>query len=346
MLIDSARIHVAGGRGGDGCVSFRRMKYIPKGGPDGGDGGNGGDVIAVADPQVTTLLDFAGRHHWHAENGGPGLGSSCHGKSGGNLTVPLPAGTLIYDENDDSLLVDLDAPGSTAILAHGGKGGLGNEYFKSATNQTPRQSTPGEPGEERTLRLELKLIADIGLVGLPNAGKSTLLARVTKATPKVGDYPFTTLEPYPGVCELPGTRRMVVADIPGLIERAHAGAGLGTRFLRHIERTRLLLHLIDIDPHDGSDPVTNHKIICNELASYGHGLAEKPMVTAVTKADLLGDASDAQAAQSLLSEAIGQPVYAISSATGQGIDELLEACWQMLPDQHAGADHARWTSET
>ena len=273
MLVDRAIIHVRSGKGGDGHVGFRREKFIPKGGPDGGDGGDGGDVVLVATAGVDTLLDFAGRHHWRAADGGPGMTKQQHGSNGADLNVELPPGTLVYDEDAHELLGDLAEPGSRLVVAAGGKGGFGNEHFKSATNQAPRQFTPGGEAEERTLRLELKLVADVGLVGKPNAGKSTLLARISKARPKIADYPFTTLEPNLGIAELPNHRRLVFADIPGLIEGARHGVGLGIEFLRHIERTRVLVHLVEIDPADGSDPVANYRVVRDELAGYSNALA-------------------------------------------------------------------------
>ena len=330
MIVDSATIHVQSGRGGDGCVSFRREKYIPKGGPDGGNGGKGGDVILLADPEVETLLDFAGRHHWHAGKGQPGAGKDCYGKDGDDLTVHLPPGTFVYDDGTGELLLDLDVPGKSHVIAAGGAGGTGNMHFKSATNQVPRKATPGEPGVELNLRLELKLIADLGLVGKPNAGKSTLLSRVSKATPKIADYPFTTLTPQLGIATLSGDRRLVMADIPGLIENAHEGAGLGVRFLRHIERTRLLVHVLELEPTDGSDPVENYRVIRKELAGYSAALAEKPEVIALSKMDLQPDHEDRAVAIKLVEDALGLEVFPISSATGEGLDALLDACWRRL----------------
>ncbi|HEX7009146.1 MAG TPA: GTPase ObgE [Phycisphaeraceae bacterium] len=330
MFVDSAIIHVRSGKGGDGCVSFRREKYIPKGGPDGGDGGDGGSVILQASEQVQTLLDFAGKHHWHAENGQPGGPKQMHGRKGRDLTIPLPPGTLVYDHDTGELIVDLDEPGKSVVIARGGKGGWGNEHFKSPTNQAPRQATPGEPAQELTLRLELKLIADVGLVGKPNAGKSTLLSRISRATPKIADYPFTTLAPQLGIAELPGHRRLVVADIPGLIERAHQGAGLGVRFLRHIERTGLLIHLIEVEPADGTDPVENYQVVRRELAEYSAALAEKTELVALSKMDLIGGEQDRAAAVQLVEQALGRSVFPISAADGSGIAELLEACWAHL----------------
>lgn len=332
MLIDQAIIHVRSGKGGDGKVSFRREKYIPKGGPDGGDGGRGGDVILVATAGVDTLLDFSGRHHWHAADGGGGGSRQCHGANADDLAIRLPSGTLVYNHDTGELLGDLSAPGMRLCVARGGRGGFGNEHFKSSTNQTPRTASPGEPSEELTLRLELKLVADVGLVGKPNAGKSTLLSRVTRARPKVADYPFTTLEPNLGIAELPGERRLVLADIPGLIMGAHQGSGLGTAFLRHIERTRVLVHLLEIDPSDQSDPAENYRVIRHELNSYSPLLARKPEIVAVSKMDLLATPEDRVAAVELLEGAIGRKVLTISSVAGEGLGELLEAVWHLVQE--------------
>ncbi len=331
MFADRAIIHVKAGNGGHGCVSFRREKYVPKGGPDGGNGGKGGDVIVVGDENVQTLLDFKSQHHWSAQNGEPGGGRDCTGADGGDTTLHLPPGTLIFDDKTAELLVDL-APGQTHVIAHGGKGGWGNTHFKGPLNQTPRQSTPGEPGEDVTLRLELKLIADIGLVGMPNAGKSTLLSALTRARPKVADYPFTTLAPQLGIAELDAERRLVVADIPGLIEGAAEGVGLGHDFLRHIERTRVLVHLLDVAPPDESTPAQNYAIIRRELAAYSSALAEKPEIIVLNKMDLLpDDAAREQAVLTLRSELKLAPdtdVLPLSGATHQGLRPLLDACWR------------------
>jgi len=330
MFIDSATIFVRSGKGGDGVVSFRREKYIPKGGPDGGDGGCGGSIILEASPNVDTLLDFAGRHHWHAQNGEPGGGKQCFGKDGEDLIIRLPPGTFVYDAQTNERLADLDQLGKRIVIAQGGRGGLGNDRFKAAQNQTPRQFTPGAPAIEATIRLELKLIADVGLIGLPNAGKSTLLSSISKARPKIADYPFTTLEPNLGITELSTERRIVFADIPGLIEHAHKGQGLGTRFLRHVERTRLLVHLVDIDPADGSDPVENYRVIRHELSEYSQELASKPELLVLSKMDLVGGHDDRDTASELFGQALGQPVLTISSASRIGLTELLEACWSVL----------------
>ena len=275
MLVDRARIFVRSGKGGDGCMSFRREKYIPKGGPNGGDGGDGGSVILIGDNSIDSLLSLTHRPHYRAGHGMQGMGSQMHGANGDDCIVKVPLGTLVTDEETGDLLADISEHDQQLVVAHGGKGGWGNEHFKSATNQTPRETTCGEPIEEHVLRLELKLIADIGLVGMPNAGKSTLLSAISAARPKVADYPFTTLQPHLGIAELDLDRRLIVADIPGLIEGAADGAGLGHRFLKHIERTGALLHLIDVMPIDGSDPVSNYKAIREELQKYSTALASK-----------------------------------------------------------------------
>ena len=335
MLIDRARISVRSGKGGDGHVSFRREKFVPKGGPDGGDGGDGGSVVIVAREGVDTLWDLAGHHHWQANDGEPGGPKQCHGASRDDLEVPVPPGTLVYDAVTNELLDDLDGPGHRLVVARGGQGGFGNEHFKSATNQTPRRATPGRPAEQRTLRLELRLIADIGLIGMPNAGKSTLLRTLSSARPKVADYPFTTLHPFLGIAELSGppgghVRRLVFADIPGLIEGASQGKGLGHDFLRHVDRTRLLVHLVELEPTDGSDPVENFKIICGELGQYSSSLAEKPHIVALSKMDLMMSDEDRETAADLFQQAIGRSVSTFSSVTGYGVRALLEKCWEAI----------------
>lgn len=330
MLVDQAVILVQAGHGGDGALSFRREAFIPRGGPDGGNGGDGGDVYLLAKAGVDTLLDMAGRHHWAAGNGDTGRGKSQSGKAGEDLIIQIPPGTLVYDDETGELICDMDQPGMQILIASGGRGGWGNEHYKHSTNQVPRQWSPGGRGQQRRLRLELKLIADVGLVGKPNAGKSTLLSRLSRATPRIADYPFTTLEPQLGIAELPGFRRIVVADIPGLIEGAHSGAGLGHAFLRHIERTRILVHLLEAEPTDGSDVLENYRIIRQELASYSPILASKPTLVALNKIDLLGGPEDHQAAAQMLSTELGVEVLLVSAATGMGCRELLERCWQLL----------------
>jgi GTP-binding protein len=334
LFVDQAVIHVRGGRGGDGCVSFRREKYMPKGGPDGGDGGNGGSVYLVAKTGVDTLLDLTGRHHYHAENGRPGEGSNCTGRSGEDLDVLVPIGTLVYDADTGRLLKDMVQDGQRICVAPGGRGGHGNAYYVSSTNQAPRNFQPGQAGVERTLRLELKLIADVGFVGLPNAGKSTLLARLTNARPKIAAYPFTTKNAQLGIAELSGFRRLVLADIPGLIEGAHEGAGMGDAFLRHIERTRVIVHLIDLCPPVGSPtPDEAYGIIRRELEKYSPRLAARDEIIVGAKMDL----TDADLSLELLQEALGKPVHAISAVTGAGVNELLEMMWERVQAARASA---------
>ncbi len=333
MLADEAVISVKAGKGGDGCISFRREKYIPKGGPDGGNGGKGGDIIAFADPNAQTLLDFRGQHHWRAPDGERGRGKDQTGADGADMTLRLPAGTLMYNGETGELIRDL-APGDNVVIARGGKGGFGNTHFKTSTSQAPQKFTPGEEGETFTLRLELKLIADVGLVGKPNAGKSTLLRAVSHATPKVADYPFTTLSPQLGIAELDPARRLVIADIPGLIEGAAEGAGLGHDFLRHIERTRVIVHVVEIEPEDGSDPVENYHAIRRELMNYSAELAEKDEIIAVNKTDLLGSDEDREEAVGLMRAALklgrDDVILGVSGATGLGVRGLLEECWKKV----------------
>lgn len=324
MFIDQAKIWVKAGDGGNGCLSFRREKFIPKGGPDGGDGGDGGDVYFQAVANLDTLLDFAGKHHWQARNGQPGSGSNKHGSDGDDLIIKVPPGTLIYDLDLDLLLIDLSEIGAKARLCLGGKGGKGNKAFATSINQTPRYTEPGQKGQERNIRLELKLIADVGLVGMPNAGKSTLISRCSAARPKIADYPFTTLEPVLGIVELSGFRRFVMADIPGLIEGAHAGAGLGHEFLKHIERTKLIVHILDIMPTDGSDPAENYNAIRTELERHSKTLAQKPEIIVANKIDL---DPDGEIVQNLRSN-LDKDLHPISAVTGQGIKDLTELLWQ------------------
>src|SRR5688500_5163236 len=330
MFVDEAVIHVKAGDGGNGCVSFRREKYIPKGGPDGGDGGDGGSVMFVADPGKSTLLDFSGKHHWKAPRGEAGMGKKMYGKGGQDLVVPVPVGTMVFDLDGGTLLADLAEPGRQIVIARGGKGGRGNWHFKSPTNQAPRYAEPGTEGQERNLRLELKLIADVGLVGKPNAGKSTLLRAVSAARPKVADYPFTTLDPQLRIVELPGFRRIVVADIPGLIEGAQHGAGLGHNFLRHIERTKVIVHLLDLFPTDGSDPADNYRVIRRELQAFSPKLARKREVIAANKLDL---AVDDDALEKLRRELPDKEIFPISGVSRQGLEPLLDKLWRILQEE-------------
>jgi len=337
LFVDQARIFVRGGRGGDGCVSFRREKFVARGGPDGGDGGRGGSVYLVARRGIDTLLDLAGRHHWCAEDGRPGEGGNRHGRNGRDLYVVVPTGTLVYDEQLGRLLKDLTEDGQRACVARGGRGGYGNAHFASSTNQTPREAQPGRPGQERVLRLELKLIADVGFVGLPNAGKSTLLSRLTNARPRIAPYPFTTRTPQLGVCELPGYRRLVLAEIPGLVEGAHEGVGLGDAFLRHIERTRVIAHLVDICPPPGTPaPAEAYRIIRRELEKYSPALAQRRELVVATKMDLTG----AEAGLADLQRQLERLVLAVSGVTGRGLRELAEALWSAVA-QVRQAEQAR-----
>ncbi len=341
MFVDRAIITVKAGDGGPGCVAFRRQKYEPKGGPNGGNGGHGGDVVLYADEGCNTLLDFRGNPNWEAQGGGPGGGKPCTGKDGNDLVIKMPPGTLVYRKGTSELIVDLQ-PRQTFVVAKGGTGGFGNEHYKSASNQTPLHAHPGFPGDRLELQLDLKLIADVGLVGMPNAGKSTLLKALTKATPKIADYPFTTLSPQLGVAELPrdgktqkeGQRRIVLADLPGLIEGASKGAGLGHDFLRHIERTRILLHLLDVVPTDGSNPAKNYKMIRKELQQYSMELAEREEIICLNKMDLLEDDAARDAAMKKLRKDLklgaDVEVFALSGATRTGTRELLEHLWRVL----------------
>jgi GTP-binding protein len=331
MFVDEALIHIKAGDGGHGCVSFRREKYIPKGGPDGGDGGRGGDVVFVADPHKDTLLDFAGKHHWKAGRGQSGMGKKMYGKGGEDLLIPVPPGTLIFDAEHGLQLADLDSPGKQVTIARGGKGGRGNWHFRTPTNQAPRYAEPGTEGQERRLRLELKLIADVGLVGMPNAGKSTLLSVISAARPKIADYPFTTLEPQLGIVDLDGDRRLVFADIPGLIEGAQHGQGLGHAFLRHIERTKIIVHLLDLFPMDGSSPAENYRTIRHELEAFSPALADKREVIAANKLDLAGE-DDTSALDALMEALPEKEIYPISGVSRQGVEALLETLWSVVQD--------------
>ncbi|MBN2377694.1 MAG: GTPase ObgE [Sedimentisphaerales bacterium] len=324
MFIDEAEIFVEAGDGGNGCVSFRREKYIPRGGPNGGDGGHGGSVFITAKAGVDTLLDFTGKHHWRAGRGEDGMGKECSGKKGEDLHIMVPPGTIIHDMDLDMVLKDLSEPDQTVCVARGGLGGYGNARFASATNQTPRFAKPGKPGQQRHLRLELKLIADIGLVGLPNAGKSTLLSRISAARPKIASYPFTTLKPNLGIIELSDYRRFVVADIPGLIEGSHAGQGLGHDFLKHIERTRIIVHMVDVSSLDGADPVQNYHTIRSELAQYSEVLADKPEIIVVSKMDLDPEREKLEE----FKEELDCEVMDISAVTGANLNQLCERLWQ------------------
>ncbi|MGE4285270.1 MAG: GTPase ObgE [Phycisphaerae bacterium] len=330
MFIDEANIYVKAGDGGAGCVSFHREKFVPKGGPDGGNGGAGGSVIFWASEDTDTLLDFKGRPQWKARNGFPGEGSNKSGLDGEDLIIKVPVGTMIFDTDTGIMLKDLNEADMRVRICKGGRGGRGNKEFANSIRQTPRFAQPGETGQERNLKLELKLIADVGMVGLPNAGKSTFVSMCSKARPKIANYPFTTLTPILGIVELSEFRRFVIADIPGLIEGAHAGAGLGHEFLKHIERTRTIVHLIDIAPIDGSDPAENYRAIRKELEQYSPFLAEKPEVIVANKIDLIIDDEPIDE----LRKALGRnDIYSISAATGSGVDALKEMLWRLVKEQ-------------
>ncbi|HJT89588.1 MAG TPA: GTPase ObgE [Bryobacteraceae bacterium] len=329
MFIDETRILVKAGDGGNGCLAFRREKFVPRGGPSGGDGGRGGDVVFVATEHQNTLLQFRFNPEHKAERGRHGEGSNRTGADGRTLEVEVPVGTVVYDEATGEKLHDFTQPGERFTVARGGRGGRGNARFATSTHQVPTEHEPGRPGEEKRLRLELKLLADAGLVGFPNAGKSTLISRISAARPKIADYPFTTLEPNLGVVQLPDYRTFVVADIPGLIEGAHLGHGLGVQFLRHIERTRLLVHLVDVSEASGRDPVQDFETVMEELASFSGELVKKPMIVVASKMDIAQDPVRIQALRSLAASR-DLPYFEISSATGQGIDALKYAMAERL----------------
>jgi len=328
MFIDEVRIRVKAGDGGNGCMAFRREKYVPRGGPSGGDGGRGGDVILVASEHHNTLLHFRFNPEHTAERGRHGEGSNKTGRDGASIEVPVPVGTVIYDADTGELLHDFTQAGDRFTVARGGRGGRGNQHFATPTHQAPTEHEPGRPGEEKRLRLELKLLADVGLVGFPNAGKSTLISRISAARPKIADYPFTTLEPNLGVVSV-DDQTFVVADIPGLIEGAHLGHGLGVQFLRHVERTRLLVHLVDVSEVTGRDPVHDFEVILEELASFSEDLAKKPMFLVASKVDVAQDPARIEKLRALAA-AQGLPFHAISSVTGQGIEDLQYKMAQFL----------------
>ncbi|MBI4211202.1 MAG: GTPase ObgE [Deltaproteobacteria bacterium] len=324
-FIDEATIEVIAGDGGRGCVGFRREKYVPRGGPDGGDGGRGGHVIFCTDEGLTTLMDIRYRRKIEVKHGGHGKGKQMNGRSSDDIIVRVPVGTVVSDADTDEILADLDRFPQEWIAAKGGRGGLGNMHFATSVNQAPRKAQPGEPGEKRHLRLELKLLADVGIIGLPNAGKSTLISTVSNSRPKIADYPFTTKVPNLGVVALSDGKSCVMADIPGLIEGASGGAGLGLQFLRHIERTRLLVHLIDpIDPAS-PDPVQSYDVIRHELGAYNHALLEKPEIICLTKMDIPEAHEQAVRLKKKFAKKTSSPVLQISAATRKGIKELLHA---------------------
>jgi GTP-binding protein len=325
-FVDEAQIQVQAGKGGNGCVSFRREKYVPFGGPDGGDGGDGGSVYLVADEALNTMVDYRYTRQFRAESGKSGAGANCTGKSGEDLLLPVPVGTTVLDADTGEVIGDLASAGERLLVAQGGFHGLGNTRFKSSTNRAPRQSTPGSEGESRALRLELKVLADVGLLGLPNAGKSTLIRAVSAAKPKVADYPFTTLVPNLGVVRVAAHRSFVIADIPGLIEGASEGAGLGIRFLKHLTRTRLLLHLVDVLPPDGADPAENVRAIERELARFSATLAARERWLVLNKTDLLpGDEREAVCDRIVAELGWSGPVFRVSALAGEGTEALCRA---------------------
>jgi GTP-binding protein len=334
MFVDEVDIHVAAGDGGRGCLAFRREKRVPRGGPSGGDGGRGGSVWVVASPHTNTLINYRFHPEFAAGRGEHGQGSNRTGGDGADLELAVPIGTLVYEKTGDAaqplaLLADLAEEGQRVLVARGGRGGLGNARFASATNRAPRKVQPGEPGEARQLRLELRLLADVGLVGFPNAGKSTLIARISAARPKIADYPFTTLTPNLGVVRLSDDRSFVVADVPGLIEGAHRGQGLGHRFLRHLERTKALVHLVDVSGASGRDPASDLDTVRRELELFEPELAAKPQVVAANKIDAVVEPAGVDRLRARAGE-LGLPFLAVSGATGGGVPGLLEAVWQIL----------------
>jgi GTP-binding protein len=337
MFIDRAKIHVEGGNGGNGVTAFRREKFVPRGGPSGGDGGRGGDVVLVADASLNTLLHLRYNPRHVAERGSHGEGSNRSGHNGADLIVRVPVGTQIFDAATGDLLHDLSHDGDRWVAARGGRGGFGNAHFTTSTNRAPRYHQSGSKGEELELQLELKLLADVGLVGFPNAGKSTFISTVSAARPKIADYPFTTLEPHLGVVDLGDFRTFVIADIPGLIEGAHTGAGLGDRFLRHIERTKLLLHLVDVSSVSGRDAVGDYETVNRELASYNQDLALRPQFVVATKMDALDEPERLESLKQR-AEQDGKPFFAISSATGAGVRELVNAMATKLEELKTRTD--------
>ena len=322
MFVDEIDVFVKGGDGGAGCISFRREKFVPRGGPDGGDGGNGGDVILEADPAITTLLDFHYQRHYTAERGTHGQGANKHGRSGEDTVLRVPLGTTVSERDGGGPLGDLVERGQRLVVARGARGGRGNARFATSTNRAPRRADLGRAGEERWIHLELKLLADVGVVGFPNAGKSTLVSRLSAARPKIGDYPFTTLEPTLGIVRVGDERTFVIADLPGLIPGAAQGKGLGIRFLRHTERTRLLVHLIDLDPSTGRDPLDDYRVIQEELQAYSEELAARPQIVAVNKVELPGTEATRERMERFCAER-GISCHAISAVTGAGLPALV-----------------------
>ncbi|MFM8633856.1 MAG: GTPase ObgE [Planctomycetia bacterium] len=326
MFVDRVQIEVAAGHGGRGCLSFRREKYVPLGGPDGGNGGDGGSIILRAEAGVDSLAALAHRRQWRAASGTAGGPANCHGRAAQDLVLLVPPGTIVVDDNTGLVLKDLASAGEQIVAARGGAGGKGNQHFKTSTNRAPRETTPGEQGEVRRLTLELKVIADVGLVGKPNAGKSTLLSRLSRARPEIADYAFTTKSPMLGMVAVSPDRSFVLADLPGLIEGAHAGAGLGHEFLRHVERAGILVHVVEPMPVDGSDPLENYRAIREELVRYDASLGQRPEVVIISKSELPGS----EAVRTRLAAELGRDVLAVSAVTGQGLDRLLRSVVALL----------------
>jgi GTP-binding protein len=343
MFVDEVDIRVSAGDGGRGCVSFRREKFVPRGGPNGGDGGNGGSVFLVASPHLNTLVNFRFHPEFHARRGGHGQGSNRHGSNGDDLELEVPVGTVVYriDPEGDrhEQVADLTAEGQRVLVAQGGRGGRGNAQFATSTNRAPRRADPGYPGEAWALRLQLKLLADVGLVGYPNAGKSTLISRISAARPKIADYPFTTLTPHLGVVRLGDDRSFVVADVPGLIEGAHRGQGLGHQFLRHIERTKVLVYMVDVSSASGRDPAADLTVIRRELELFRRDLLDRPQLVVANKIDALDDEERVTRLRAKADE-WRLPVYAISAVTGQGVPALLEAMWRGMTGRNDAGSEA------
>ena len=341
MFVDEVDVHVEAGHGGAGCLAFRREKFIPRGGPSGGDGGLGGSVYVIASPHTNTLISYRFHPEFSAGRGVHGMGSNCTGANGEDLELAVPIGTLIYEKTADpehplKLIADLATEGQRVLVAKGGRGGMGNARFASSTNRAPRKTQPGEDGEIKDLRFEMKLLADVGLVGFPNSGKSTLIARISAARPKIADYPFTTLTPNLGVVQLSGDRSFVVADVPGLIEGAHRGLGLGHQFLRHLERTKVLIHLVDISSATGRDPVEDFETIRTELALFDPAFAAKPQLVAANKTDAVDDEKRVKDLEKRAKK-LKLPFFRISGVTGDGVPKLLEAMWKPLAKGRAAA---------
>lgn len=334
MFVDEVDIHVEAGSGGRGCLAFRREKFVPRGGPSGGDGGLGGSVFVLASPHTNTLINYRFHPEFTAERGDHGQGSNRTGRNGEDLELAVPIGTLVYEKTGDAehglvLLADLAHEGQRVLVAKGGRGGLGNAHFATSTNRAPRKVQPGEPGEIKNLRLELRLLADVGLVGFPNAGKSTLISRISAARPKIADYPFTTLTPNLGVVQLSGDRSFVVADVPGLIEGAHRGLGLGHQFLRHLERTKVLVHLVDVSSATGRDPVDDFETVRKELELFDPGFASRPQIVVANKMDAADDPQRPRALEKR-AKTLRLPFFKVSGVTGEGVQALLESMWMHL----------------